>query len=142
MDRLLEFVINNWVLFLALGLIILWIFVSEFSRFARGVTTVDTNEATRLYNREDALFVDIRSEADFAKGHLPNAVNVPLGNLDQRHKRLNKHKKKPIIVYCAQGMQAAKAGKQLKENGFEQVHQLKGGYASWQEAHLPIQSKS
>lgn len=142
MDRLLEFVINNWVLFLALALVIAWIAAGEFTRFARGVAVVDTNEATRLYNREDALFVDVRSEADFAKGHLPDAINVPNGNLDQRHKRLEKHKSKPVVVYCAQGMQAAKTGKQLKEKGFEQVHQLKGGYASWQEANLPIHTKS
>ncbi len=138
MDQLIEFVTNNWVLFLALAMVIVWIVVSETTRFARGVTPVDTTEATRLYNREDALFVDIRSEADYAKGHLPGAVNVPNGNMDQRHKKLDKHKSKPVIVYDAQGMQAAKAGKQLKEKGFEQVHQLRGGYTGWHEANLPI----
>ncbi|MFV8834981.1 rhodanese-like domain-containing protein [Aquisalimonas sp.] len=142
MDRLLEFVVNNWVIFLALLLVVVWIISTEVARMTRGVKPLDTNEATRLYNREDALFVDVRSEADFAKGHLPGAINVPNGNVDQRHKRLQKHKSKPVIVYCAQGMQSAKAGKQLKEAGFEQVHQLRGGYLSWQDANLPIHTKS
>lgn len=141
-NHLIEFVVNNWVLFLALVMVVVWIALSEYTRFGRGVRMVDTNEATRLYNRENALFVDIRSEADFGKGHLPEAINVPNGNIDQRHKRLDKHKNKPVVVYCAQGMQAAKAGKQLKELGFEQVHQLRGGYAAWHEASLPIHTKS
>ncbi|QIT53755.1 rhodanese-like domain-containing protein [Aquisalimonas sp. 2447] len=138
MDQLIEFVTNNWVLFLALAMVVVWIVVSESTRFARGVPPVDSTEATRLYNREDALFVDIRSEADFGKGHLPGAINVPNGNLDQRHKKLDKHKDKPVIVYDAQGMQGGKVGKQLKEKGFEKVHQLQGGFNGWQEANLPV----
>ncbi|MDN3516636.1 rhodanese-like domain-containing protein [Aquisalimonas lutea] len=138
MDRLLEFAVNNWVLFLALAMVIVWIAISESTRFARGVAALDTNEATRLYNRENALFVDIRSEADFARGHLPDAINVPNGNFDQRHKKLDKRKNKPVIVYCSQGMQAGRFGKQLKQEGFERVHQLKGGFNAWQEAGLPV----
>ncbi|MEX0732609.1 MAG: rhodanese-like domain-containing protein [Aquisalimonadaceae bacterium] len=141
MDRLLEFVANNWILFVALAATVLWISMSELTRLAHGVRQVEASEATRLYNREDAVFVDIRAEADFQKGHLPGAVSVPNGNINQRHKRLQKQKQKPIIVYCGNGMASGKAGKQLKNNGFEQVYQLKGGYSAWETANLPIESK-
>ena len=142
MSTLFEFVVANWWLFLALQLVILWIIFTEFGRYASGVKPVNNNEATRLYNREDAVFVDIRSEAEFERGHLPGALNIPGGNMDKRPKKLDRHKKRPVIVYCAQGTQAARTGRQLQEQGFEQVHQLSGGYGRWFEANLPVEKKS
>lgn len=141
MDRLLEFFINNWMLFVALAVIVMWIGFSELTRFFQGIRQVEPSEATRLYNREDAVFVDTRSEAAYRKGHLPGALNVPDGNVDHRHKRLQKHKDKPVIVYCSNGMASGKAGKQLKDDGFEQVYQLKGGYNAWESDSLPIENK-
>lgn len=141
MDRLLEFVVNNWMLFLALAAVVLWIAASEFVRLSQGVRSVDAPEATRLYNREDGVFVDIRGEAEYQKGHLPGAVNVPGGNVDQRHKRLQKYKQKPVIVYCGNGMSSGKAGKQLRNNGFERVYQLRGGHAAWESAGLPLENR-
>jgi len=141
MERLLEFVVNNWWLFLALAMVIAWMLVNELSRLSHGVKQLDTNQATRLFNRENGVFVDVRSEAEFRKGHLPGAFNIPDGDPEKRNKKLDKHKKKPIIVYCLHGMTAGKAGKKLKALGYEQVSQLKGGYAAWESANLPIESR-
>lgn len=141
MDRLLEFVVNNWMLFFALAFILMWIVFGEFMRFFHGVPQVDASQATRLYNRQDAAFLDIRGETPYRKGHLPGALNVPDGNVDKRLKQLQKKKNKPVIVYCSNGMASGKAGKQLKDNGFEQVYQLKGGYTAWASENLPIESK-
>ncbi|MCP1673354.1 rhodanese-related sulfurtransferase [Natronocella acetinitrilica] len=141
MERLPEFIANNWVLFLALAVIILWILTSEMTRFTFGLAQLDPGAATDKYNREDALFVDLRGEADFRKGHLPGAMHVLPSALDQKNRRLEKAKKKPVIVYCQNGMQSAKPGKQLKEQGFEQVFLLKGGFSGWEAANLPIERK-
>ena len=141
MERFIEFFFNNWVLFLALGMVLVWIALSEGTRTARGVRTVDSNEATNLYNRRDALFLDIRSEAEYNKGHLPGALNIPSGRLDRHQKRLHKQKSKPVVLYCKQGLEAAKTGKKLKEEGFEEVYQLKGGYQGWRDQNLPVETK-
>lgn len=137
----MEFITDNWILFAALAAVIGWILMSELGRVALGVQQLDATEATRLYNKQDGLFVDVRSEAEFNKGHLPGAVSVPEGKLEPRHKRLQKQKQKPVIVYCGNGMAAGKAGKALKQNGFEQVMQLKGGYDGWTAAGLPTENK-
>lgn len=141
MERLPEFVANNWVLFLALAMVLLWIFTSEITRFSFGIPQLPPEPATQMYNKEDAQFVDLRGEADFRKGHLPGAINVGISGLEQKNRRLEKAKKRPVIVYCQNGMQSAKAGKKLKELGFEQVYLLKGGFASWETAGLPIERK-
>ncbi|MCC5813055.1 MAG: rhodanese-like domain-containing protein [Ectothiorhodospiraceae bacterium] len=141
MERLPEFIANNWYLFVALVAVLVWMFASEFSRVVSGVKPVDASQATRLYNKEDALFLDVRAENDFGKGHIPGAINITPGNLDKKNKRLERNKQKPVIVYCQNGMSSGKAGKQLRNLGFEQVYQLKGGIASWEAASLPIESK-
>lgn len=141
MERLPEFVANNWVLFLALAVVVLWILTSEMTRFSFGIPQLDPGIATDKYNREEARFVDVRGEADYRKGHLPEAINVTMSGLEQRNKRLEKAKKKPVIVYCQNGMQSSKAARKLKEQGYEQVYLLKGGYAAWESANLPIHRK-
>lgn len=137
----MDFIANNWILFAALAAVVGWILMSELGRLTQGVKQVDATEATRLYNKQDGLFVDVRSEADFNKGHLPAAVHVADGQLEPRHKRLQKHKQKPVVVYCGNGMAAGRAGKKLKQEGFEQVLQLKGGYDGWAAAGLPTERK-
>ena len=92
----------------------------------------------RIDDGTDTQIIDIRSPAEFERGHLPEAMNVPQGNYDQRHKKLDRRKKKPVVVYCAQGTQSGRFAKKLQEEGFEQVYQLKGGFTAWQEAGLPV----
>jgi len=141
MERLPEFVINNWVLFLALGVLVVWIITTETTKFTFGVPQLDASQATFKYNKEEAQFVDVRAEADFRKGHLPGALNVTMSALEQKNRRLERARKKPVIVYCQTGMTSGRAARTLKKQGFEQVFTLKGGVQSWQAASLPIHNQ-
>ncbi len=63
-----------------------------------------------------ALLLDVRSAAEFSSGHIPGAVNVPVGELPRRVGGL---KKGPVVVYCASGARSAMARSLLKAQGFE-----------------------
>jgi len=141
MERLPEFVINNWVLFLTLGVLVLWIITTETTKFSFGVPQLDASQATFKYNKEEAQFVDVRAEADFRKGHLPGALNVTMSALAQKNRRLERAKEKPVIVYCQTGISAGRAARTLKKLGYQQVFILKGGVDSWQAANLPIHNR-
>ena len=67
-----------------------------------------------------AVIVDVRTKGEFQSGHLRNSINMPLDNLPQNFKKLNKNK--PIITCCASGARSASAMRILKSNGFEQVY--------------------
>lgn len=138
MERLPEFIANNWYLFLALAAVLVWMFASEFSRLASGVKQVTASEAVRLHDKQDGLFVDVRSENEYRNGHLPGAINVPPTAITQKNRKLERHKQKPVIIYCQTGMSSGKSGKLLRSQGFEQVYQLKGGFANWQSENMPI----
>jgi rhodanese-related sulfurtransferase len=54
----------------------------------------------KLYADKKVLVVDVRDEASFAGGHIPGAVNIPLGTEDHRIEPL-KTEKRVIVTYCA-----------------------------------------
>lgn len=76
-----------------------------------------------------ARLVDVRSAAEFSSGHIPGAVNVPVGELGAKLKQLGA-KDKPVIVYCASGTRSAMARSVLKGMGFTQVFNL-GAMSRW-----------
>lgn len=76
-----------------------------------------------------AKLVDVRSPAEFASGHIPGAVNVPVGELGAKLKSLGA-KDQPLIVYCASGTRSAMARSVLKGQGFAQVFNL-GSMSRW-----------
>ena len=99
---------------------------------------VNAGEATQLINREDAHVVDVREPAEFAAGHLPDAVNIPVGKLAERVGELDDFKDKPIILCCASGMRSNKACAELKKHGFARLFNLAGGVDAWVAAGYPL----
>ncbi len=129
--------INQNILLISLvvvsGLSLLW------PAFARpSGNSVSPGEATQLINREDAHVIDVREAGEFAGGHLPDAVNIPAGQLAERMGDLEKFKGKPLIVCCASGMRSNKACGELKKQGFDKLYNLAGGVDAWVGAGYPI----
>lgn len=79
-------------------------------------------------NKEEYVLVDIREEAAFAHGFIPDAVNIPLSKLREKPELLPKDKK--IILYCAKGILSYDAAEELAEKGYDAIH-LAGGYGAW-----------
>jgi len=129
--------INQNILLISLvvvsGLSLLWLLFSRPS--GNGVSPA---EATQLINREDAHVLDVREVDEFAAGHLPDSVNIPVTKLAERVGELDKFKDKPVIVCCASGMRSSKACGELKKHGFDKLYNLSGGVDAWVGAGYPI----
>jgi rhodanese-related sulfurtransferase len=141
MEQLLEFAGNHIALVAAL-VIILLLLAQNLMADVGGKWVADPRRATELLNREEAVVVDIRPMADFSKGHIINAINIPMNGFKNQMSQLEKHKDKPIIVACRSGAQSSAACKLLRSSGFEQVYNLKGGILAWQNGNLPVSRKS
>ncbi len=121
-----------FVLFFA---VIYTFFQSKFSAFTR----VNPQQLTILVNKEDAVIVDIRGQADFNKGHIAGAMNIAAEQIEGgKNAKLEKFKSRPIIVVCAAGMTASKVANQLAQAEFENVNILDGGMNAWSNANLPV----
>jgi len=73
--------------------------------------------------QQGAKLIDVRTTMEFSSGHLPNAVNLPLGSLNPSAKELG-DKARPVVVYCASGARSAHAAKLLRSAGFNTVLDL------------------
>ncbi|MBK1717438.1 hypothetical protein CKO27_07245 [Thiocystis violacea] len=138
MEQLVEFVGNNWYLFLAL-IVILGLLTHNLIVGSKG--SVGPLQATEMVNHRDAVVIDVRPAADYARGHIINALNIPMNGFKNQMATLNKHKGKPIIVNCRSGAQSSVACGQLRKAGFEEVYNLQGGIMAWESASLPLTRK-
>jgi rhodanese-related sulfurtransferase len=86
------------------------------------------------------LLVDVRSPREFESGHIPGAVNVPLGELKSRQAELEAGRG-GLYVVCQSGGRSAKATKQLAGWGFGQVTNVAGGTGAWIAAGYPTETK-
>jgi rhodanese-related sulfurtransferase len=135
---LLEFVGNHWVLFAALGVIL---GLLTFSLIIGEKGSVDPSAATAMINQRDAAVIDVRPAADFAKGHIINAVNVPMNGFKKQTAALSRYKGGPVIVNCRSGSQSQAACQVLRKAGFNEVYNLKGGIMAWEATNLPLTRK-
>jgi rhodanese-related sulfurtransferase len=95
-------------------------------------------EVVQLINRAKTTILDVRENAEYATGHLPDAKNIPLAELGTRIGELDKMKNRTIVVVCQKGSRAFGAAKVLERAGFDQVVVLEGGQAAWQTAGMPL----
>ncbi len=134
----MEFIKSNILL---IGLLLgsgIMLLLPSFKKGTGGVPNLGTSEAINLINRNHAVVLDVRSEAEFASGHIVDARHIPLDELAERLGELNKYKDKPILVNCQRGMRSAKACEILRKAEFTQVHNLQGGLDAWILAKLPV----
>jgi rhodanese-related sulfurtransferase len=119
------------------GAMLLWSFIGA---RVSGAQQAGTLEATRLIN-QDALVLDVREDSEFSAGHIPNSRHIPLAQLGNRIKELEKFKSKPILINCRSGNRSARACGMLRKQGFENVYNLAGGMTAWEQASLPVERK-
>jgi rhodanese-related sulfurtransferase len=113
-----------------------------FKKSAGGLPNLTATEAVTLINRSNALVLDVREDAEFASGHIAEAMHIPLADLPARIGELKKYQHKTILVNCQRGMRSAKACDILRKAEFTQLNNLHGGLNAWIEAKLPVVTNS
>jgi rhodanese-related sulfurtransferase len=86
-------------------------------------------------NPASVTVVDVRDVDEFAGGHIPGAVNLPLKNFASDSGVLDKKKK--IVVYCNSGGRSYGAYRKLMKLGYKNIAQAI--FADWKEAGLPVE---
>jgi glyoxylase-like metal-dependent hydrolase (beta-lactamase superfamily II)/rhodanese-related sulfurtransferase len=80
---------------------------------------------------DDVQIVDIRNPGEVALGAVPEAVQIPVGQLPARMDELDPAR--PTVVYCAGGYRSSVAASMLRRDGFDDVSDLLGGFGAWLE---------
>ena len=104
----------------------------------RGQKTIEQITVKELSSRLDHVtVVDVRSANEWAGGHLPGAMHIPLGYLAER--ALEIPRLKPVVLQCQAGARSAIAASVLERLGFANVLNLEGGFSGWSAAGLPVE---
>lgn len=104
------------------------------------IETLAADEAIKLMDDGNVVFVDLREPSEVEKGSLPGAVHVPRGLLEfqvdpespSHNPKLAPGKK--LVLYCGSGGRSALGAKTLKDMGFTNVAHVAGGFPALQKA--------
>ncbi|APV49911.1 hypothetical protein BWI17_09575 [Betaproteobacteria bacterium GR16-43] len=105
---------------------------------AKNAFTTGPHElAYAIEQKHAATVVDVRYPADFKKGHIPGAINLPKGKWE---KAAGLAKDQPVILYCynQQCHLASEAASILVAQGYPAV-EMEGGFAAWEANSSPIE---
>lgn len=109
--------------------VIIWFFMYRFLP-AKGITNITAQEAKDKFKQKNEIqFVDVRTPGEYRVNHRKPFRNIPLRQLADRSKGLDKNKE--VVMVCQSGMRSMKAAKILKKQGFEKVSNVKGGMSAW-----------
>lgn len=78
---------------------------------------------------KEVLVLDVREAAEYAFNHIPGAVSIPLGELEERINELSEEKE--IYVVCRTGSRSDLASQKLTEKGFKNVINVLPGMSNW-----------
>ena len=84
------------------------------------------------------IILDVRTQSEYDKGHLENAILIPDTELKSRIDELLQYKDKKIIVYCHIGARSAEASSILDSNNFTKVYNVLSGITAWEAANYQI----
>jgi rhodanese-related sulfurtransferase len=89
----------------------------------------------------NVAIVEVLGSAQYEQGHLPGALNVPLGDqFDEVIQQAVADKDREVVVYCASKDCSAspKAARRMDGLGYTHVYDYEDGKADWSEAGLPL----
>jgi len=101
---------------------------------------ITAEELTRqIQNAQAPLILDVRSEEEYADGHIPGALNIPHNQLLNRLSEIDAAKTEEIVVLCRSGHRAGIAEKVLIEAGYPNFRDLDGHMNGWRSGGYPIE---
>jgi len=114
-----------------------------------GQITVQETEKNLMEDNE-TIYIDVRTAVEFARGHVPGAINIPAFemNLGSMVPALEKFKlavaesfpkQKKLLIGCQKGGRSQAACEYLQALGYENLNNVVGGFSAWCEAGLPVE---
>ncbi len=112
------------------------------------VREVSTEEAKEALDQDEAaILVDVRESHEWAKGHIPGVLHVPLGMLQAQadpvspgaNPALTAGQETLVIAHCARGERSLLAADTLQALGYRNVVSMRGGFMDWERRGYPVE---
>lgn len=97
---------------------------------------ITVTEAMKLLEqKEDVIFLDVRTPEEIAEGMIPGAITADYRSDSFKNEINTLDKSKSYVVYCRSGGRSVKASNIMSDAGFSNLMNMKGGYNSWKEVN-------
>lgn len=97
--------------------------------FGPRVKNVSTTELAEKLKAGRPVLIDVREPSEYASGHVPRAINIPVGEIASRMGELDPSAETYVI--CQSGRRSLRATKALTKAGFANVSNVVGGTSAW-----------
>ena len=97
------------------------------------IPQIQIHDAKQKLDQKESLFVDIRDPGFYGQAHIPGAIHLHDGNVQEFLQ--NTDKEKSLVVYCYHGNSSLGATGFLLENGFKNVASMSGGFEAWRQMY-------
>jgi rhodanese-related sulfurtransferase len=104
------------------------------------VKRIGVEEYEKLRANTNNVVLDVRSKAEFEKGHVPRAVNIDINSPNFQQLVTKLDPSKTYLVNCAVGMRSAKACKKMEGLGFKDLYDLAPGFDGWKKAVKSVEN--
>lgn len=101
-----------------------------------GFKNITVAELVTMLQQDGLKLIDVRTDAEIARGKIPQGDALPLHLLPLRLSELSKSA--TTVFYCQMGGRSAQAAAFAVANGFVDVYNLQGGITAWAHAGLPV----
>ena len=102
-------------------------------------------QAYKTPSEKRPVIIDVRSEKEYEKGHIPTAIHIPLQEIGDRSQEIEgylKGKEQEIYLVCAVGGKSSIAAEQLASMGFNKAINVMGGTNGWVALGFPTEKGS
>lgn len=101
-----------------------------------GYKNIDVAELQAMLDKGGVILVDVRTDAEIARGYISGATKLPLHLLPLRLQELDA--RLPTVFYCQMGGRSAQAASFAAAQGFSDAYNLQGGITAWARAGAPV----
>ena len=97
---------------------------------------VDIHTVAEIKDREDVFLLDVREQWEYDEGHIPGVTLLPMGEVPARLDEIPTDIE--VIVTCRSGNRSGQVTDYLRQNGFDNVHNMQGGIVAWDDAGYEV----
>ena len=101
------------------------------------IKQITVAEAKQAVDAKEVQFIDVRTTEEYAGGHAPKAMNLPLDALEKDLAKLDKDQ--PVYVICQTGRRSQNGAEILQKAGFTRIYNVNGGTSDWTSADFPTE---
>ena len=98
--------------------------------------TIDPETVAAIKDNPNVYVIDVREQWEYDEGHIPGVTLVPMGEIPARMSEIPTDKE--VIVTCRSGNRSGQVADFLRQQGYDNVHNMSGGIVAWEAAGLPV----